>query len=296
MPSAAFLDWTSSSLAWPFCAASLAMRWPPSPVPLPCRAIPSAHPFVRRISNRHQHSMAAASALMLQPAPLPPWPASWWWSSPWARSWSASWSSSRASCSCSSWTWSSASSWWWSSTSSRAPLSARSGPIVICCSMASMSLWYVPRSPACSAVMRVLVVGLRRRQVLLHLRSARCRCPGLSSGPPPGEPPGVATGVLSRLLKVCGHRRLDHHLLPQHADDVGQLRQRVGGRCHVERPQVDDGLPDRHHQRVAQQHLRTMLVQERDVLGHRVIGLNVLSPHWPARSSPAGVSYTVSFP
>ena len=66
----------------------------------------------------------------------------------------------------------------------------------------------------------------------------------------------------------------------------------LDGRRHVQRTQVDDGLAHRHHERVAQQHLGAVLVQQGDVLGYGLVRLDVRRPRWPGPVVPCGVSYT----
>ena len=151
--------------------------------------------------------------------------------------------------------------------------------LAIACAIASMSVWNCARLLGLQRRQRVGVVGLRR-----------CRYPATAAGTVRSRsrrPERQRHRRLEQVGQDRRQRRVDLHVLAQHRDHVSQLRLRVRRRRHVERAQVHHGVGDRDHQRLPQQDLGALLVEQRDVRRHRLVGRDLGVRVGRARSCPA---------
>ena len=75
-------------------------------------------------------------------------------------------------------------------------------------------------------------------------------------------PEGGGNRGLEQVAQHGRERRVDLHVLAQHRDHVRPAAAGGWSSAHVERAHVDHGIGDRDHQRLAQEHLRTLLVEQ----------------------------------
>ena len=104
-------------------------------------------------------------------------------------------------------------------------------------------------------------------------------------------PDDVLIVVFSRSLNVEDRFESITTLLPTTPMTYVSCGWGIGGRGDVERPQVDHGVTDRHHQGIAEQHLGAVLVQQGDVLRHGAVG-RISASALAGPIVPGGVWYT----